>query len=241
MERIPIERPNNGFLRGLQAESYERLIERTKPIDLPVGRQLANDGEPTEWVYFPETALLSLISSDEGGLSVETSMAGAEGAAGLIEACGSGVSSVDCVVQVDGRAWRAPAVHCRHLAATDASFGASAWRLAELQLVESRQSGLCQAMHTVEQRFARWLMESMERSAGRNPLPMTQEFLAAMLGVQRTTVSSFASQLQREELIRYRRGRLEIVNLPGLEARSCECRRVMQGERARLGMSVTAE
>ena len=144
-------------------------------------------------------------------------------------------------MQVDGRAWRATAAHCRQMAGSDLHFSATAWRLAELQVAESRQSGLCQAMHTVEQRCARWLMESFDRSGGRNPLPMTQEFLAAMLGVQRTTVSAFASQLQREELIRYRRGQIEIVNTSGLESRACECRRVIRAERGRLHLSAISD
>lgn len=231
--------PENGFLKALPAESYARLMEQAKLVELGRSREIYRDGEAIEWVYFPLTALLSLISSDGGGQSVETSMAGNEGAAGLVETLGSGIASVNCVVQVDGEAWRAPAAHCRRLAASDHAFNSIAWRLAELQLVESRQSGLCQAMHSVEQRFARWLMESLDRSAGRNPLPMTQEFLAAMLGVQRTTVSTFAAQLQREGLIRYRRGALEIVNVPGLEHRACECHASMDRERLRLGLSVS--
>ncbi len=90
-------------------------------------------------------------------------------------------------------------------------------------------------MHPVEQRFARWLLESFDRCGGRNPLPMTQEFLAAMLGVQRTTVSSFAAGLQRKGLINYRRGRVEIVDRDGLEGLACDCRKVIVRQRERLG------
>ena len=227
-ERIPerAEHPTRG-----------RLAENLDRVDLKLGQQLQRQGVRTEWVYFPESCLLSMILLSTGGQSVETSTVGVEGAAGLLEACGSGVSSVDCVVQVDGEAWRCPAAHCRRLAMTDPEFNAAAWRAVELQMAESRQSGLCQAMHSVEARFSRWLCESFERSGGRNPLPLTQEFLAAMLGVQRTTVSAFASQLQREGLISYSRGRLMIDDLAALEARSCECRCAVQAERERLRLT----
>ena len=94
----------------------------------------------------------------------------------------------------------------------------------ELQIGESRQSALCQADHKVEQRFSRWLLESFDRTRGRNPLPFTQEYLAAMLGVQRTTVSTFAAELRAEGLIGYSRGRIELLDFAGLEARACECR-----------------
>lgn len=232
------DRPRNAFLRNLTSNTYDELREQLVPVDLVLSAYLQHSEERTEWVFFPETSLLSMIASTPAGERVETSMAGNEGAAGLTEACGSQHSGVDCVVQVDGRAWRAPASVCRNLARSNQDFGASAWRLAELQLLESRQSALCQAMHTVERRFARWLCESVDRCGGRNPLPMTQEFLAAMLGVQRSTVSLFASALQREGIIRYRRGRLDILDRAKLENLACECHASTLHQRARLGFSM---
>lgn len=234
------KRPRNAFLLGLTPDSYARLSDDLKLVELGVGRALMEQTLEADSVYFPESALLSLISQNDDGRSVETSMAGREGAAGLLEACGSGESSVECIVQVDGQAWRSSASHCRKLAFSDPDFAAAAWRLIELQMAESRQSGLCQATHPVQARFARWLLESLDRSAGRNPLPLTQEFLAAMLGVQRTTVSALAAQLQRGGLITYSRGRLRIDDVPGLDALACECRRVTCRQRERLGLTIPA-
>jgi CRP-like cAMP-binding protein len=128
-------------------------------------------------------------------------MVGTEGAGSLLEACGSGRSSLTSLVQIDGLAIRAPASACRELAHTDPEFAAATWRLIELQMTESRQSGMCQALHPVEPRLARWLIECSERCAGRNPMPLTQEFISAMLGVQRTTVTAIASQLEKVGLI----------------------------------------
>ena len=233
------DRPNNAFLRGLEGHTYDLLAPTLRPIDLKVHQDILTPGERVAWVVFPETSLLSLISLTRRGFNLETSMAGNEGAAGLLEACGSGESIVACVVQVDGTAWRSPAAECRSLALADAGFQAKAWRLTELQMDESRQSAICQADHNVEQRFARWLLESFDRTQGRNPLPFTQEFLAAMLGVQRTTVSAYAAQLRAEGLITYSRGRIELLDFDGLEKRTCECRAAAVAQRTRLNLSTS--
>ena len=232
------DRPDNAFLRCLPPKSFDQLRVHLTSMDVPLGAHLFHDGEKNDWVYFPESSLLSLIAASANGESVETAMAGIEGAAGLSEACGSQISSVDAVVQVDGRAWRAPAGVCRHLALSDPEFSSCAWRLAELQLIESRQSAVCQAMHPVERRFARWMCESSDRCGGRNPLPMTQEFLAALLGVQRTTVSSFASALQRKGVINYKRGQIELLDRAALEHLACDCRRLTRAQRNRLGFKI---
>ena len=231
---------NNAFLQGIAEHSFARLSENLKLVDLSLGQIVLKQGFLAEWVYFPEASLLSLISLGDAGQTLETSMSGMEGAAGLLEACGSGQSSVDCVVQVDGTAWRSPAEHCRGLAFSDMAFNANAWRLVEFQMAESRQSGLCQASHSVEARAARWLLESLDRSGGRNPLPLTQEFLASMLGVQRTTVSSVAAELQRQDLITYARGQVRIRDVEGLEGLACECREFTRQQRFRLKLSLSA-
>lgn len=232
------DRPNNAFLKALGETAFSQLSDSLRVVDLGVGRHLFIQGGEAEWVYFPESCLLSMISLNAGGQSVETAMVGREGASGLLEACGSGQYSVECVVQVDGGGWRAPAALVRKLTLSDTEFSSTVWKAVELQMAESRQSGLCQAMHPVEQRFCRWLLESLDRSGGRNPLPLTQEFIAAMLGVQRTTVSAFASQLQKDGLITYSRGRVHIDDVRGLERLACECRTVTKEQRVRLGFSL---
>ena len=177
-------RAENGFLRSLSPNSHRLLEDHLILVQLATGAQMQRNGDPIDGVYFPTSCLLALISRTEAGQTVETSMAGNEGAVGLIDACASGISNVDCIVQVDGSAWRCPQKVCRELAMSDSQFNACAWRLAQLQLMESRQSAVCEALHPVEKWFARWMLESTDRSGGRNPLPMTQEFLTAMLGVR---------------------------------------------------------
>lgn len=231
-------RPQNSFLQRLHESSYLELQKHLVPVDLPLGSILYHPGDKVGSVYFPVSCLLSLLTESLDGQSVETAMVGKEGAAGLIEACGSGRTNLQFLVQIDGRALKAPAKIIRALAGRDEDFSAHAWSLAEFHVAESRQSGMCNALHPVESRLARWLLESDERSGGRDPLPLTQEFLAAMLGVQRTTVNAFASQLQKVGIIRYGRGRITIVDIKGLEHAACECRAATKAQRDRLGFQV---
>lgn len=227
-------KPNNAFLRSLPQAAYTLLSANLKAVELASSDQIQSAGAVVDWVYFPESCIVSLVSTAISGGTVETAMVGYEGAVGLIEACASGRAAVDGVVQLDGRACRGPADLCRKVLFSDAEALACAWRLAEFQLFETRQSGLCKALHPVEARCSRWLLETHERSCGRDPLPLTQEFLAAMLGVQRTTVSTLASQMQEAGLIAYSRGRLRIVDEPGLEKRACECHQAIRAQRLKL-------
>ena len=224
-----------GHVRRL--DDFERDVDLGRDdvlvLDLSLGERVQHVGTPVDWVYFPETCIVSLVSTASGGGTVETAMVGSEGAVGLTEACASGRAGTDGVVQMDGRAWRAPSDLCRKLFCSDPEAVACAWRLAEFQLSETRQSCLCNTLHPVEARCSRWLLETHHLSRGRERLPLTQEFLATMLGVQRTTVSTFASQLQEAGLISYSRGQLKIVDECGLEKRACECHQIIRSLRAR--------
>jgi hypothetical protein len=168
-------------------------------------------------------------------------MVGSEGAAGLVEACGSGHIGLQGFAQVDGKALMAPAKVVRAMAMREGSFASRAWMLTEFQLGEARQSGLCNAVHTVDHRLSRWLLETSERVGGRTRLPLTQEFVAAMLGVQRTTVTSVASELRSLGLISYKRGVMDIVDQAGLAKHRCECREAAKALRERLGFEVQGE
>ncbi len=230
-------RPQNAFLRALDPQAYAWLENRLEPVQLDLGTYVHREEERIDWVYFPEGCMLSMITTDDLGYGVETSMAGTEGAGGLLEACGSQVASVDCVIQVDGPARRVLATSCRELIALMPGFTQNVLQLAELQIIECRTSGFCQGAHNAEQRFARWLGESYSRSLKRNPLPLTQEFMAAMLGVQRTTVTSVAGKLQRKGIIHYSRGNIEITDFARLESLACGCRAHLIGERHRLSLA----
>lgn len=227
-------RPDNAFLRGLDREAWAALAEQLTVVDLVAGDLMHQAEDRVDSVWFPETCLLSVLTAAEQGETVETAMVGNEGGLGVLEACGSGRSHATSMVQIAGRAWKAPASAVRTLVLSHPGFAASAWKLVELQMGESRQSGLCQAVHAVEPRMARWLLECSERTGERKVLALTQEFIAAMLGVQRTTVTAFAGQLQKAGLLQYSRGRVEIIDPSGLAQRACECRGATREQRRRL-------
>lgn len=230
-----MERPDNALLRALSDEDFARLRPQLQEVKLELGDVLYAPFDPVNFVCWPEAGLLSIVASTMDGQSVETSMIGREGASGLVEACGQGASYLTVLVQIEGRGWRATASACRELAEQSPAFRRMVWNYTEIMLAEARQSVVCQAMHSVEGRCARWLLESRDRSGVGDRLPLTQEYLAAMLGVQRTTVNPIAGALQRRGLIQYSRGRIDIVDGAGLEASACDCRRVLTEHRAARG------
>lgn len=225
----------NLILRALGEQDRARLLQRASRLELAFAARLYDVGDAVHWVYFPEGALLSMVISTEDGRTAESGMVGYESALGLVEACGTGAATASTIVQVAGSAWKVPAAACRELSDTSSTFRQVVWAQIEFQLVESRQSATCRSFHPVEARLARWLLESRDRDNERDDLPMTQEFLANMLGVQRTTVTAFAGELQKKGLIEYSRGRLRYIDLEGLEDLACECRKVLIEERRRLG------
>ena len=235
-----MDRPDNALLRALTPEDFDRLAPHLRPDELKLGDLIYAPEDKVERVTFVETGLLSIVFSSLGGQSVETSMIGREGASGLLEACGSGFSFLTVLVQVEGRGVSLPASVVRDLSDRSAAFRDVLHRYGEAMLAEGRQSVVCQALHPVEQRCARWLIESADRSGCDSRLPLTQEYLAAMLGVQRTTVTPIAAMLQRRGLIRYTRGRIDILDPPGLDRAACECRPNIKAHRKRLGLDAPA-
>lgn len=175
--------------------------------------------------------MISQVNRSRDGVGVETAMVGADGAAGVLESLGTGRSVFESMVQVDGPALTAPAKAVRRLAVEDPEFNFACWRMAEMQAFESQQSVACQALHAGESRLARWMLEAHDRTLRRNPLPVTQEVVATMLGVQRTTVSTFQGVLQRRGLISVRRGRVRIDDVASLEKLACACRGIMRERR----------
>ncbi len=217
------EHIRNRLLQALDPEDFARLAQAASLVELPNGLVLYEAESIVDKVWFPETGLISIISCMLSGSMVETSVAGCEGGVGFIEASGGGMVFSRAIVQVPGQFVGVPAAAYR--AAFDASAGLRrvVQNHIELLLTEARQAMACLALHTADQRLAWWLLESQDRTGGRDQLPLTQEFLAVMLGVTRPTVSAVASGLQKAGLIRYSRGSIVVLDRAGLEARACEC------------------
>ena len=219
---------DNALLAALPDEVRERLA--LEPAPLPLSRVLYRAGAPVDWVWWVGDGLLSVVAPAEGK-QVETSMVGREGAAGLAEACGGGVSYLTVLVEIEGHGWRSPAAACLRLFEDSADFRRVVMAYTGVMLAEGRQSVICQAAHAAEARCARWLLESADRSGVGARVPLTHEYLAAMLGVQRTTVTAIAGALERRGLLRQHRGVFELTDPEGLEAAACPCRRLLKAHR----------
>jgi CRP-like cAMP-binding protein len=222
---LPIQQIKNRVLSGLPPEELARLIEHLEPVPLPKKEILFEVGAPLDHVYFIEEGLASVITTMEDGASSEVGMVGREGLVGVSALLGGRHSAQHIVMQLPGRGHRISAPRCKSVFEDSPKVRAAVLRFTEDLLNLSSQTAGCNRLHSIGQRSARWLLMASDR-VGSEFLPLTQEFLAAMLGVRRSGVSEAASELQRSGLIRYRRGRITIVDHVGLEKTACECYRL---------------
>jgi len=219
---LPIQPIKNRLLSGLPIEDLSQLFQHLEPITLPKKRVLYEVGAPLERLYFLEEGLASVLTMMEDGASSEVGMVGPEGLVGVSALLGGRVSAQHVVMQLPGRGHQIAAQHCKSVFDQSPQVRKVLLRFIEDLLNLSAQTAGCNRLHSVEQRSARWLLMASDR-IGSNQLPLTQEFLAAMLGVRRSGVSEAMSELQRSGLIRYRRGEITIIDRTGLEKTACEC------------------
>ncbi len=219
---LPIQPLKNRLLAGLPPEDLARLIEHLKPVTLPKKRVLYEVGAPLDHIYFIDEGLASVLTMMEDGASSEVGMVGPEGLIGVSALLGGGLSAQHVVMQLPGKGHHIAAQHCKSVFDQSPSIRNVLLRFIEDLLNLSSQTAGCNRLHSVEQRSARWLLMASDR-VDSNVLPLTQEFLAAMLGVRRSGVSEAAAELQRSGLIRYRRGEITIIDRAGLEKTACEC------------------
>ena len=210
------------MLGALEASSRKRIDPHLEPIKLELGAIVCDAGGLLKHAYFPEGAVLSLLTVLENGSAIETANIGREGAFGLFAAMYSRVSFNRCLVQLEGSVIRCPievlqsefkrSEHVRDLFVS----------YSETLLSQVQQTVACNAMHTTEERICRWLLMMHDRAEG-EALPYTHEFLSHMLGANRKSVTLAAQSLQTAGLISYYRGIIKVLNRPGLEKASCEC------------------
>jgi CRP-like cAMP-binding protein len=174
------------------------------------------------WVYFPHSGVVSLVVGLGDGQMIEAAMVGRDGIVGGSAALDGKVALNRGIVQIEGAASILDVAILRKIAEQCVHFRTTLIRHEQALFAQAQQSAACNASHTVEARLSRWLLRSREL-AGSNTLGLTQEFVAQMLGVRRTSVSLVANALQNAGLIRYSRGRIQITDLEGLRAASCEC------------------
>lgn len=198
------------------------LAPHLSTVDLDKSRLLYEPGDLIDQVYFPNDGVISLMTLMENGAAIESATIGREGALGLNVAIAPRQSLSRAIVQAPGSALRIAAGPLHEVWNRSAALRDLVDRHNEALFGHAIQSVACNALHAVEARFCRWLLSCHDRIEA-NTISLTQEFLADMLGVQRTTVTAVAGSLQNKGLIRYRRGVVDILDRAGLEAMTCEC------------------
>ena len=213
----------NRLLASLPANERAALDPQLKPVELMRGTILETLGEPTEHVHFPcSGALASLLQTMQDGASVEVGAVGSEGMVGGMAAAGSGVALAQAVVQLPGLFMRIPMAPFMAALRTQPALHDKVVRHNETIVAQMQQSIACNALHDVESRLCRWLLQTQDHT-GAEVLPFTQELLGHMLGVRRTTITLVARMLQTADMIRWSRGKVEILDRQALEHASCEC------------------
>ncbi len=220
--RAPNDSRRNRILAALRPPEMMILQPHLKEVELEQGVLLQEQGELIERVYFPNSGMVSLLAVMQQGNSVETATVGREGAIGAMAGLGPRHAFTRALVQMPGTASQVATSKFQAVVAASPAIRDIIVRHNEVLLAQVQQSAACNALHEAESRFCRWLLQSRDRTDG-DVVPITQEFLAQMLGVRRTTVTLVAQSLQDAGLLRYRRGRIEILDRDRLEERACEC------------------
>jgi CRP-like cAMP-binding protein len=223
----------NRLLAALPQEEYERLLPHLGHVSFKLGEVVYESGGQMNHIYFPTTAIVSLLYMMENGSSAEMGMAGKEGLIGVALFMGGNSMPNRAVVQSAGRAVRMKAKVLREEFSRGGEFQRLLLRYTQALITQMSQTAVCNRLHAIEQQLCRWLLLSHDRLDS-DELVMTQELIANMLGVRREGVTAAAGRLQEQGLIRYVRGRIQILDRRGLEAAVCECYKVVKDEYERL-------
>lgn len=215
-------RPENLVLAAVPAEEYEGFRGLLEPYPLRMRETLEEAGDPPGYVYFPTSGIISELTVLENGMMIEFATVGREGTTGVPVFLGTGASNMALISQLPGEALRMRSDD--FLTEIDRSPGLAAIikRYSGMMLAIVAQSAACNRAHHVDERCARWLLMTHDQ-AGEEAFPITQEFLAQMLGVSRPSVALSAAALQRAGLVSYHRGEMTIEDRLGLEKAACEC------------------
>ena len=212
----------NGILKKLSAKMQASLAPHLRRIRLAQGTVLHEAGETIATVYFPLSGMVSMLAVLQSGEAIETGIIGPEGYVGGYFGARGWRSSGHAVMQLNGELLTLNVRHFKKAYDTSEEFRNLVTGYQSVVYFQAQQAAACQALHQVEARMCRWLLQAQD-AVGGETLNLTQEFLAHMLGVRRTSVSGSANKLQDEGLITYKRGVIRILDRKGLEKRSCEC------------------
>jgi CRP-like cAMP-binding protein len=215
-------RSANSFLTSLPTAEFALLEPHLRPIEMRRQSLLARAGDEISHVYFPHGGVISLVVNLADGATIEVAMVGREGLLNGSAALCDEKSLHSAIVTQSGTASAIEVERFRHVARRSDSLRLLLGRQERILFVQAQQSAACNAVHPAGSRLSRWLLQMADRS-GRDVFPLTQDFVARMLGIQRNSVTIAANALQQAGLIRCRRGQIEITDREGLAANACEC------------------
>ena len=223
----------NRLLAALAGEEQRRCLPLLEPVELPLGHILYESGNTLSHVYFPTTAIVSLLYVLENGASAEIAVVGNEGLVGVSLFMGGGSTPSRAVVQSAGHGYRLKAKDMKDEFSRGGPVMHLVLRYTQALITQMSQTAVCNRHHTLDQQLCRWLLLSLDRLEG-SELVMTQELIANMLGVRREGVTEGATKLQNAGLIKHSRGHITVLDRVGLEHRTCECYAVVKKEYDRL-------
>jgi CRP-like cAMP-binding protein len=224
---------DNKLLASLPRNDFDRLLPHLSTTSLQQGTVLIEAGDEVDQIYFPQYGMLSLLAVLRDGKAIETATVGREGVVGAMAGLGLHRSLVRVVVQMPVSVSRIAASHFRTVVAGSDAVRNLCIRYNEVLLSQARVTAACNALHSIEARFCRWLLQSADRAAS-DTVALTQEFLAEMLGVRRTSVTEVASKVQAAGAITYSRGVIRILDRQALMRMSCECYETLLDQSAAL-------
>ena len=234
-----IQSRKNKLLAALPHTEWQILLPHLEWVEMPLGKVLSESGSTLSHVYFPTTAIVSLLYVMENGASAEIAVVGNEGVVGISLFMGGESTTSRAVVQSAGEGFRLNARFLKEEFNRSVPLMHLLLRYTQALITQMSQTAVCNRHHSMDQQLCRWLLLSLDRLQG-DELVMTQELIANMLGVRREGVTEAAVKLQKAGLIRYARGHIKILDRLGLEKRSCECYGVVKKEYDRLLPQITS-
>ena len=227
------------LIAALPDDVCERIFPHLERVELPLGQALYESGDQLNHVYFPTTAIVSLLYVMENGASAEIAVVGNEGIVGIALFMGGETMANRAVVQSAGHAYRLKGQLLRQEFNRSGALQHLLLRYTLALFTQMAQTAVCNRHHSVDEQLCRWLLLSFDRLSS-DTLFMTQELIANMLGVRREGVTEAAGNLQNAGLIKYSRGQITMLDRPGMETRVCECYEVVRKESFRLLPDVLA-
>ena len=230
----PVTDPRtNQLLAALPPAEWQRWQPQLEAVELPLGQVLYESGSTLGHVYFPTTAIVSLLYVMQNGASAEIAVVGREGIVGVALFMGGESTPSRAVVQSAGHGFRLQSKAVKLEFEASPAVMHLLLRYTQALITQMAQTAVCNRHHSLDEQLCRWLLLSLDRLSG-SELHMTQELIANMLGVRREGVTEAALKLQKSGLIQYSRGRILVLDRAGLEQRSCECYAVVKKEYDRL-------